>query len=49
MGIFFVPGTSWRGNDATAQGSLRRPCQSEVQCLMLAAHDEVRSYWTVYR
>ncbi len=38
-----------RGNDATAQGSRERPCQTEGQCRMLAERDGVRSYWMVYQ
>ena len=38
-----------RGNDMTAQGTSERPCQTEVQCQMLAERDGVRSYWMVYQ
>lgn len=38
-----------RGNDATAQGSRDRPCQTEGHCRMLAERDGVRSYWMVYQ
>lgn len=38
-----------RGNDVTAQGSRERPCQTEMQCRMLAERDGVRSYWMVYQ
>lgn len=38
-----------RGNDVTAQGSRERPCQTEMQCRLLAERDGVRSYWMVYQ
>lgn len=38
-----------RGNDVTAQGSHERPCQTEMQCRMLAERDGVHSYWMVYQ
>ncbi|MGC4098626.1 MAG: hypothetical protein QM706_16055 [Nitrospira sp.] len=38
-----------RGNDATAQGSRERPCQTEGYCRILAERDGVRSYWMVYQ
>jgi hypothetical protein len=38
-----------RGNDVTAQGSRDRPCQTEMQCRMLAERDGVHSYWMVYQ
>ncbi|MDF0650884.1 MAG: hypothetical protein CV081_04055 [Nitrospira sp. LK265] len=38
-----------RGNDVTAQGSRELPCQTEVQCQMLAERDGVHSYWLVYQ
>lgn len=38
-----------RGDDVTAQGSRERPCQTEVQCRVLAERDGVRSYWMVYQ
>lgn len=38
-----------RGNDITAKGSRARPCQTEVQCRMLADREGVRSYWMVYQ
>lgn len=38
-----------RGNDVTAQGSRERPCQTEMQCRILAERDGVRSYWMVYQ
>jgi len=38
-----------RGNDAIAQGSRERPCQTEVHCRILAERDGVRSYWMVYQ
>ncbi|HEU5407976.1 MAG TPA: hypothetical protein VFU48_09420 [Nitrospira sp.] len=38
-----------RGNDRTAQGSRERPCQTEVQCRMLAERDGVHSYWMLYQ
>ena len=38
-----------RGNDAIAQGSRERPCQTEVHCQRLAEGEGVRSYWMVYQ
>lgn len=38
-----------RGNDSTAEGSRKRPCQTEVQCHTLAERDGVQSYWLVYQ
>jgi hypothetical protein len=32
------------GDDVTAQGSRERPCQTEVQCRVLADRDGVYSY-----
>lgn len=37
------------GNDSTAEGSRERPCQTEVQCQILAERDGVQSYWMVYQ
>jgi hypothetical protein len=38
-----------RGNDVTAEGSRERPCQTEVQCQVLAERDGVQSYWLMYQ
>ena len=38
-----------RGNDVNAEGSRERPCQTEVQCQILAERDGVQSYWLVYQ
>lgn len=38
-----------RGDDATAEGSHERPCQTEIHCHTLAERDGVQSYWMVYQ